>query len=206
MNDLEFIEETHQYLYKGVQIPCVSEIIGFKFPNIYNGVPKEVLTRAASYGTKAHEVVEKLLMKEISLEDIETMNIEPSIKVSAGLAKDLAKKWIITPKKVEQHVCYKGRYAGTYDMITEDDHIVDIKTTAKLHIDNDTLQAPLNLQISLYYMAAGIKKENGYVLWLPRSGEAKVLPVKCWEFDELRKLIKEYEKSKKQSDRHSTES
>lgn len=199
MNKLEFVPETHQYLYNGVLIPCVSEIIGFKFPNTYDGIPKSVLAKAADYGTKTHEIVEKVLMKELKIDDIRDMNINPNIKIAAVLAEELCKKWIINPKAVEQSVCYKGKYAGTYDLITEDDFIVDIKTTSKLHLDNDTLQAPLNLQISLYYMAAGIKKDYGYVLWLPKNENAKVEKVKCWSFDDLKALIKEYEKSKKQS-------
>lgn len=199
MNSLEFIEETHQYLYNGVLIPCVSEIIGFKFPSTYSGIPLSILEKAADYGTKTHEIVEKVLMKELTLEEVNKLNINPKIKVSAQLAQDLCKKWFLNAKSVEQQVCYKGKYAGTFDFITDDDFIVDIKTTTQLHLDNETLQAPLNLQISLYYMAAGIKKDNGYVLWLPKNGDAKVQEVKCWNWEDLKELVKDYEKSKKQS-------
>lgn len=199
MNDLEFIEESHQYLYKGVLIPCVSEIIGFKFPNTYEGIPKHILAKKAEYGTKTHEIVEKVLMEKMTLDEVNNMNINPTIKVSAQLAKELCRKWFLKPKAVEQKVCYKGKYAGTFDFITEDDFITDIKTTSSLHIDNETLQAPLNLQISLYYMAAGIKKDYGYVLWLPKNGDAKIQQVNCWNWNDLKELVKEYEKSKKQS-------
>lgn len=197
MNDLEFIKETHQYLYNGVLIPSVSEIIKYRFPDLYKGIPNSILNSKARYGTKLHEIVEKLLMYEITIDEIQNMNIDPNIKMSAIMAKELCKTWILNPKKTEQIVNYKNKYAGTYDFITEDDYIVDIKTTSKLHINNETLEAPLNLQISLYYLAAGILKPNGYVLWLPKNGDSQVKEVKCWDVENLKELIKEYEKSKK---------
>ena len=198
MNELEFIKESHQYLYNGVIIPSVSELISFQFPDLYKGVPSDILAKKAGYGTKTHEIVEKVLMKEISLDEVIRMNIDPNIKISVQIANDLCKKWIIYPKQVEQKVCYKGKYAGTYDIMTYDDLIVDIKTTSKLHIDNETLQAPLNLQISLYYMAAGIKAEFGYVLWIPKgSYDGHIEKVNCWNWDDLKELVKKYEKSKK---------
>ena len=206
MNKLEFIEDIHQYLYNGVIIPSVSEIIAYKFPDMYKGIPEKVLSKKAEYGTKTHDIIENVLMNRITLDEVVRMDIDPNIKISAQIAKDLCREWIIQPEAVEQQVCYKGRYAGTYDMITYDNIIIDIKTTSKLYIDNETLQAPLNLQISLYYMAAGIENDYGYVLWIPKgSFEGFVKKVNCWKWDDLKGLLEEYEKSKKQSNGHISE-
>ena len=49
MKNLEFIEEGHLYLYEGVIIPSVSEILRFIFPNKYKDIPEEVLNRKAEY-------------------------------------------------------------------------------------------------------------------------------------------------------------
>lgn len=54
---LEFFPETHTYLFEGVILPSVTEIIGKKF-NDYADVPKQVLNRAAERGTKVHKQIE----------------------------------------------------------------------------------------------------------------------------------------------------
>ena len=55
--DLEYYDEEHLYLFNGVILPSVTEIIGKKF-NDYADVPKEVLNRAAERGTKVHKQIE----------------------------------------------------------------------------------------------------------------------------------------------------
>lgn len=55
--DLEYYDDEHLYLYEGVILPSVTEIIGRKF-NDYAGVPKQVLNRAAERGTKVHKQIE----------------------------------------------------------------------------------------------------------------------------------------------------
>jgi hypothetical protein len=54
---LEFIPETHQYIVDGILVPCVSNILAFKF-NDYSGVSREVLNRASEKGTELHKVIE----------------------------------------------------------------------------------------------------------------------------------------------------
>ena len=57
---IEFIEETHTYLYEGIIIPSVSEILHFIFPDKYKNVDKEILYKKAIYGSKIHEAIECL--------------------------------------------------------------------------------------------------------------------------------------------------
>lgn len=54
---LEFYPETHTYLYDGLMLPSVTEIIDKKF-NDYADVPKDILNRAAERGTKVHKQIE----------------------------------------------------------------------------------------------------------------------------------------------------
>ena len=54
---LEFIESTHTYICDGIIVPCVSDILSYKF-NDYKGVSKEVLTRASLLGTEMHRSIE----------------------------------------------------------------------------------------------------------------------------------------------------
>lgn len=54
---VEFIEEQHIYLVDGVIVPCVSNILAYKF-NDYSGVSREVLQRASEKGTELHKAIE----------------------------------------------------------------------------------------------------------------------------------------------------
>lgn len=54
---LEFMPEIHRYLVDGILVPCVSDILGYKF-NDYVGVSKEVLNRSAEKGTEMHKAIE----------------------------------------------------------------------------------------------------------------------------------------------------
>ena len=57
---IEFIEETHTYLVDGVITPSVTTLIHeIWMPSMYKGINADTLKRAASYGTKVHEMIEK---------------------------------------------------------------------------------------------------------------------------------------------------
>lgn len=56
---LEFYEDDHVYLYEGIQLPSVTQIVGRRFNKDYANVPREVLNKAGERGTKVHEDIEK---------------------------------------------------------------------------------------------------------------------------------------------------
>lgn len=55
---LEYIDETHTYLYDGVVLPSITQLLRVKFGNKYNGIPKETLERASVQGTAVHQAIE----------------------------------------------------------------------------------------------------------------------------------------------------
>ena len=55
---LEFYPETHTYLYEGLMLPSVSQILGMKYKNEYASVPPSVLNNAAQRGTAVHKAIE----------------------------------------------------------------------------------------------------------------------------------------------------
>lgn len=57
-NVLEFYPETHTYLYDGLVLPSVTQILGVKFRNDYASVPPAVLDNAAKRGTAVHKAIE----------------------------------------------------------------------------------------------------------------------------------------------------
>lgn len=66
---LEYIDEIHQYLVDGMCVPSITQILKIKFGRKYDGVSKEVLTKASEKGTQVHEAIEKLC-KTGEIEDL----------------------------------------------------------------------------------------------------------------------------------------
>ena len=186
--DVEFLPDTHIYLCNGILCPSVSELIRFKFPEAYAGIPKKILKQKANYGTKVHDYVERFIKKEFTLDELKKRNVDPNIKIAVEQFEILRKKWCFQIKDMEQIVTYKGKYAGTYDLMTEDGLIIDLKTTSELHEDW------LALQLGLYQLAAGVSSGIAYCIWLPKSKAGKVVAINPWTHEECIQLVKEYEK------------
>lgn len=55
---LEYYNDSHTYIYNGIIVPSVTQIMKVKFGNKYHGVSKEVLDRAAELGTQTHNAIE----------------------------------------------------------------------------------------------------------------------------------------------------
>ena len=183
---IEFIEDTHTYLADGVIVPSVSELIMFKYPEAYAGVPKRVLKKKADYGTKAHRMIESFASGELTMEEIQNKKIDPDIKIAVEQFESLRKMWAFHIKDMEQIVTYKGRYAGTYDIRTIDDLVIDIKTTSELHEDW------LQWQISLYYLGLKKYRDYGFCIWLPKGKVGKVVQINTLPREECEKLVDEY--------------
>lgn len=55
---LEYFDDTHTYLYDGLMLPSVTQILGAKFRNDYASVPPAVLDNASKRGTAVHKAIE----------------------------------------------------------------------------------------------------------------------------------------------------
>ena len=55
---LEYFDDTHTYLYDGLMLPSVTQILGVKYRNDYANVPPAVLSNAAQRGTEVHKAIE----------------------------------------------------------------------------------------------------------------------------------------------------
>lgn len=188
---LEFLEEEHIYLYEGVIIPSVSEILKFLFPNKYEGIPNAVLNAKADYGTKIHEAIE-LLEKTgevMKLNYIQTSSIEQYIK--------LKQKYDIEVLEQEQMIHYQDKYAGRFDMlatINDELSLCDIKTTATL--DREYLSWQLSLYAFAYEcLQTDSKIKSLYAIWLPKKELGQVVKVDRKSNEEILKLIERYEKN-----------
>lgn len=55
---LEYFDDTHTYLYDGLMLPSVTQILGVKYRNDYASVPPAVLDNASKRGTEVHKAIE----------------------------------------------------------------------------------------------------------------------------------------------------
>ena len=65
---LEYIDESHTYVYNGVILPSITQILKIKFGNKYDGVSENVLQRASDKGTAVHKAIEDY--EKRSLDDL----------------------------------------------------------------------------------------------------------------------------------------
>jgi len=191
---IDFIEETHTYLNdNGIIIPSVSELIRYKFPEAYRGVPEAVLKKKASFGTKCHQYIEDFVSGKFTLEQLSLKRIDPDIKIAVEQYESLRKKWAFHIKNMEQIVTYKGKYAGRYDLLTIDSYIIDLKMTSEVHTEW------LRWQLSLYYLALrymglGIYQPFGYCMWIPKGKAGQVYQIDTLPEEEVIMLAESYEK------------
>lgn len=187
---LEFIENDHIYLYEGVIIPSVSEILRFIFPDKYADVPEFILREAAEHGTLVHELTERLDLGE-SLEDLGEINY--IVKSSLEQHLKLVKKHKIKPIEMEQRVHYKGLYAGTFDLIADVDgkrSLIDRKTTYELDKEY------ISWQLSFYELAYGEKFDKFYVEWLPKKELGQLIEIERIPKEKLTEMLEKYFKEK----------
>lgn len=185
-----FIENGHLYINsKGVVIPSVSELVNFACGDAYEGVPRQVLSKAADHGTKVHALIEDLVNGDLDIERFHYEKRDPYIKEAVFQADKLLKKYLFKIIATEELVHYKERYAGRYDLLTKDEFIIDIKTTAKLHEER------LAWQLGFYYLAIGLNREFGYCLHIPKGQPAKVHLLHVKRNKECLAMLEAYERA-----------
>ena len=190
---IEFIEETHTYLYDGVIIPSVSEILHFIFPNKYKDVDPIILSKKAVYGSTVHEAIE-CIEQDKPLPELDK-NQEFSLKQYLRLKEKNDIQVIIQ----EQMINYYDDYAGRFDMIANVNgflSLCDIKTTAVL--DKEYLSWQLSFyelaHRSMYHTAF----EKLYAIWLPKGNYGELVEIERKPTTELLRVLKEFKESRKE--------
>lgn len=55
---LEYYDDTHTYIYNGIVLPSITQMLKVKFGNKYDGIPRATLERAADRGSAVHRAIE----------------------------------------------------------------------------------------------------------------------------------------------------
>ena len=139
---LEFIPETHQYIVDGILVPCVSNILAYKF-NDYARVNREVLQRASEKGTELHKAIE----------DYEQQGITSDLKEFKNYLF-LKKQFKFENVSNELPVLYErgGRvlFVGTLDQVITIDGKLGINDFKRVSAPN---KSKIAYQLNFYKMA-----------------------------------------------------
>lgn len=178
-----FNQEEHTYTNIGTDKKLqgiTSTLIHRLFPYKYDGIPKNVLKRAADRGTTVHEEIELA----------ETIGIEPTTEEGRNYLV-LKKKHCLNFLESEYTVSDLEHYATNIDAIYEvENNIVDIadyKTTSKFDKESVSWQ----LSICAYFLELNnphVKVRNLYGIWL-RGDIAELILVDRHANDEVQALI-----------------
>ena len=124
---LEYIDDTHTYIYNGVILPSITQILKTKFGNKYNGVSSKTLERASKYGTEVHKAIEDYEVNGIENLDLKELRNYVFLKVRNNF------KCIKNEIPIVLFLDGKPISAGRVDLVLEQDGelgIADIKRTS----------------------------------------------------------------------------
>lgn len=146
---LEYIDETHTYLYDGVVLPSITQLLKVKYGSKYDNIPKATLERAAEQGSAVHKAIE----------DFEKQGIEtplPELRNYKFLKKTYHFECIDNEVPVVLFQDDVAVACGRLDLVlTEGDKVGlgDIKRTSVL--DKNYLAYQLNLYRIAYQQCYG---------------------------------------------------
>lgn len=136
---LEYIDETHTYIYDGVVLPSITQLLKAKFGSKYDRVPDKVLNRASVQGTAVHKAIEEYEQQGIESDLVELRNYK-------FLKKKYNFECIDNEVPVVLFVNNEAVACGRLDLVLTEDGKVglgDIKRTSTL--DKNYLAYQLNL-------------------------------------------------------------
>ena len=147
---LEYIDDTHTYIFNGIILPSITQVLNVKFGKKYEGISKDVLKKAAMRGSAVHSAIE----------DYEKKGIENAECIELRNYKFLKKAYKFECKDNEVPVVLfqdgKAVACGRLDLVIEENGEIglgDIKRTATL--DKNYLAYQLNLYRIAYQQCYG---------------------------------------------------
>ena len=136
---LEYDDATHTYWCNGVKCISVTQLLQFKYPNKYDGIPAEVLKRAGEKGTHLHEAIEVYERYGLPSDELEEFRSYLFLKDKFGFTVEANEVPVILKYK-DVVIC------GRLDLVLKENDLIglgDIKRTSVL--DKEYLAYQLNL-------------------------------------------------------------
>lgn len=189
---LEYFDSEHLYLVDGLIVPSITQIMGVRFGNKYNGVNPAILNRAAEAGTATHEAIERFCK---SGEETDL----PELRNFKFLQKQYAFEVLENEVPVILFMDEKPVGAGRLDLVLRMNGEIggaDIKRTSAL--DKEYLAYQLNLYRIAYNQCYGVAWSFLRGLHL-RENVRKFVQIPINE-NMAMELVREYIKQEEQSE------
>lgn len=167
---LEFDEEDHVYIYEGVIIPSITQILKVRFGGKYQSVDRDTLQRAADRGTAIHKAIERYCKEYEEDESQELRNFKFLMRLH-GFRVFESETPVILHRDGEPIA------AGRLDLVLDARDtvgIADIKTTSSL--DKEYLAFQLNLYRIAYMQSYGVNVGALYGIHL-KEDKRKVVEI-----------------------------
>lgn len=185
---IEYLDEPHLYIWDGVIMPSVTEVIRSTVgAGMYKDVPASVLRKKAEYGTTLHDWCEYFMLWG------EKKPIEGDLAESAEQFVSLVGSRPIRLISAEQIVGYDHKVCGRFDLLADEAGVItliDYKTTSRYHEDY------LSWQMSIYALAIeqsmGFKPQSLACIWMPKGKKIQYREVPWKTKEEVDKLLEEY--------------
>ena len=184
---LEYIDDIHTYIYDGIVLPSITQMLKVKFGNKYDGISSEVLERAAEQGTALHKAIE----------DFEKQGIEsavPELRNYKFLKRAYKFECIDNEVPVVLFQDDEPIACGRLDLVIKEGDAIglgDIKRTSAL--DKNYLAYQLNLYRIAYQQCYGIEIAFLRGIHL-RNDVRKYIPLPINE-NLVKTIINEYKRS-----------
>lgn len=175
-SNVRFVEETHQYFLGDIELHGITGMIEHQlFPGSLDGIPANVLQRAADYGTAVHNACE-IYDNKGGMPAIR--EVDGYARITQGMAHECSEYL------VSDDTYFASKIDKVYRVSDDEFDLGDIKTISKGTM-NDCGREKLRWQLSIYaYMFEqqnpGAKVRNLFGIWLNyKSGNriAEIIPV-----------------------------
>lgn len=180
VSPVTFSAGDHSYHLGEKELGGVTPIISWLYPRTYEGIPEDVLMRAAEYGTLIHSKCQ--LADALGTADM------PIVEKYREMMKDKG----LVPLVHEYIVSDEENVASSIDIVCADGTLCDIKTTSKVHRENVALQ--LSIYAMLYEEQTGKEAGDLLCVWLPKEqyGQPEIIRMPRISADVCRFIIDEY--------------
>ena len=176
MPHIELLEDKHQYLVDGREVPSVTQILDILSYEEFAKIDRSTLDYASKRGSAIHEATELIDLDFPAEVDAET---EPYVRAYIDFLHDYKPKW----DRIEEMVtCIDDNYdfAGTIDRsgwFGDNYVIMDIKTVGS---PTRLTYIKVCLQTYLYGLCISEKYPGLFALFLKKNGQYDIINCELW--------------------------
>ena len=179
---IRFYPETHEYYNDNKKLLSVTQLMRkHGLAPSYDGVPSEVLQRAAEKGTLVHKEIEDYIKKG-----------EVGFTAELTAFKRYADTQENTSVYESEYILYNDIVAGTADLILIENGefiIADIKTTSTLHKEAVSWQLSIYAELFNARVTDGNTITRGQVFHFDKDGELNVVEIPLKPVEEVKRLL-----------------